>query len=52
MDEALIYLRAALEIDRETGLWQGVLEVRVRWLSHHLHAEVNIAVNPGSSIEE
>ena len=29
-----------------------VTEVRVRWLGHHLHAEVNIAVNPESSIEE
>jgi cation diffusion facilitator family transporter len=34
---------------------QGVLdvtEVRVRWLGHHLHAEVNIAVDPELSVEE
>ena len=30
---------------------QNVSEVRVRWLGHRLHAEVNIAVNPELSIE-
>ena len=31
---------------------QNVSEVRIRWLGHRLHAEVNIAVNPKLSIEE
>lgn len=30
---------------------QNVSEVRVRWLGHRLHAEVNIAVNPELSVE-
>ncbi len=30
---------------------QNVSEVRVRWLGHRLHAEVNIAVKPELSIE-
>ncbi len=29
-----------------------VTEVRVRWLGHRLHAELNIAVNPELSVEE
>ena len=31
---------------------QGVTEVRVRWLGHRLHAELNIAVNPDLSVEK
>ncbi|MEN4006099.1 MAG: cation diffusion facilitator family transporter [Methanobacteriaceae archaeon] len=31
---------------------QDVGEVRVRWLGHRLHAEVNIAVDPKLSVEE
>lgn len=31
---------------------QQVSEVRVRWLGHRLHAEVNIAVGPSLSVEE
>jgi cation diffusion facilitator family transporter len=31
---------------------QDVAEVRVRWLGHRLHAEVNIAVSPELSVEE
>ncbi|MHB9071930.1 MAG: cation diffusion facilitator family transporter [Desulfobaccales bacterium] len=31
---------------------QDVAEVRVRWLGHRLHAEVNIAVNPQLSVEK
>lgn len=31
---------------------QDVTEVRVRWLGHRLHAEVNIAVNPELSVEK
>ncbi len=31
---------------------QDVSEVRVRWLGHRLHAEVNIAINPELSVEE
>jgi cation diffusion facilitator family transporter len=30
---------------------RDVSEVRVRWLGHRLHAEVNIAVDPGLSVE-
>lgn len=30
---------------------QEVTEVRVRWLGHRLHAEVNLAVNPHLSVE-
>lgn len=31
---------------------QDITEVRVRWLGHRLHAEVNIAVSPGLSVEK
>lgn len=31
---------------------QNASEVRIRWLGHRLHAEVNIAVNPKLSVEE
>lgn len=31
---------------------QDVSEVRVRWLGHRLHAEVNIAMSPEISVEE
>jgi cation diffusion facilitator family transporter len=31
---------------------RGVTEVRVRWLGHRLHAEVNVAVGPELSVEE
>ncbi len=31
---------------------QNVAEVRVRWLGHRLHAEVNIAVGPELSVEK
>lgn len=31
---------------------QDVSEVRIRWLGHRLHAEVNIAVSPELSVEE
>lgn len=30
----------------------GVTEVRVRWLGHRLHAEVNVAVSPELSVKE
>jgi len=30
---------------------EGISEVRVRWLGHRLHAELNVAVNPGASVE-
>jgi cation diffusion facilitator family transporter len=30
---------------------QDITEVRVRWLGHRLHAELNIAVNPECSVE-
>ncbi|MDY7032003.1 MAG: cation diffusion facilitator family transporter [Thermodesulfobacteriota bacterium] len=30
---------------------EDVTEVRVRWLGHRLHGEVNIAVSPGLSVE-
>jgi len=29
---------------------QGISEVRVRWLGHRLHAEVNVAVDPSLSV--
>jgi cation diffusion facilitator family transporter len=29
---------------------RGVTDVRVRWLGHRLHAEVNLAVEPGTSV--
>ena len=31
---------------------EDVTEVRVRWLGHRLHGEVNIAVSPGLSVEK
>ena len=31
---------------------QGVSEIRVRWLGHRLHAEVNVAVDARLSVEE
>ncbi|MGB9578212.1 MAG: cation diffusion facilitator family transporter [Halothiobacillaceae bacterium] len=31
---------------------EGVTEVRVRWSGHRLHAEVNVAVEPGLSVRE
>lgn len=31
---------------------QDVTEVRVRWLGHRLHAEINLAVTPELSVEE
>lgn len=31
---------------------QDVSEVRIRWLGHRLHAEINIAVSPELSVEE
>jgi cation diffusion facilitator family transporter len=39
---------AALEVD---GV-KDVSEVRARWLGHRLHAEVNVAVDPGLSVAE
>ena len=33
-------------VDHTPGV-QNITEVRVRWLGHRLHAELNIAVNPG-----
>lgn len=43
------------EIIQEAGHVEGVrdvTEVRVRWLGHRLHAEVNLAVDPELSVEE
>jgi cation diffusion facilitator family transporter len=43
------------EIKHAVGHTQGVqdvTEVRVRWLGHRLHAEVNIAVSPELSVEK
>ncbi|MBI5043739.1 MAG: cation transporter [Nitrospirae bacterium] len=43
------------EIKHAVNHTQGVCnvsEVRVRWLGHRLHAEVNIAVSPELSVEE
>jgi cation diffusion facilitator family transporter len=37
-------------IDHTEGV-KGVSEVRVRWLGHRLHAEVNITVGSGLSVE-
>ena len=42
------------EINHTAGHVQGVGdvgEVRVRWLGHRLHAELNVAVNPALSVE-
>jgi len=30
---------------------RDISEVRVRWLGHRLHAELNVAVDPGLSVE-
>ncbi|AKB27019.1 Cobalt-zinc-cadmium resistance protein [Methanosarcina siciliae T4/M] len=43
------------EIRYEIGCVEGVKgikEIRVRWIGHRLHAEVNIAVDAGLSVEE
>jgi cation diffusion facilitator family transporter len=40
------------ELARGTPGVLGVSEVRVRWLGHRLHAEVNLAVGPRLSVEE
>lgn len=43
------------EISHAVNHARGVIdvtEVRIRWVGHHLHAEVNIAVDPESSVEE
>ena len=43
------------QIERTVGQSQGVRdvgEVRVRWLGHRLHAEVNLAVDPGLSVAD
>jgi cation diffusion facilitator family transporter len=43
------------EIKQAVNHTQGVYdvtEIRVRWLGHRLHAEVNIAVNPEHSVEK
>ncbi|HJQ25276.1 MAG TPA: cation diffusion facilitator family transporter [Blastocatellia bacterium] len=37
---------------RHTPRVEDVTDVRVRWLGHRLHAELNIAVNPSLSVEE
>ncbi len=37
---------------RETPGVREVGEVRVRWLGHRLHAEVNLSVGPGLSVRE
>ena len=37
---------------KHTSGVQDVSEVRVRWLGHRLHAEVNIAVSPELSVEK
>ena len=39
------------EASKETPGVRDVSEVRVRWLGHRLHAEVNIAVDPNLSVE-
>jgi cation diffusion facilitator family transporter len=31
---------------------QDITEIRVRWIGHRLHAEVNIAVNPALTVEQ
>ncbi|MEW6207256.1 MAG: cation diffusion facilitator family transporter [Acidobacteriota bacterium] len=43
------------EIRQETGHIrevEDVTEIRVRWLGHRLHTELNIAVSPAFSVEE
>lgn len=37
---------------KETPQVEEVTEVRVRWLGHNLHAELNLAVNPQLSVAE
>ena len=37
---------------RQTAGVRDVGEVRVRWLGHRLHADVNLAVDPGLSVAE
>jgi divalent metal cation (Fe/Co/Zn/Cd) transporter len=37
---------------REVVGVEEVSEVRARWLGHRLHAEVNVAVDPGLSVAE
>ena len=37
---------------REVAGVEEVSEVRARWLGHRLHAEVNVAVDPGLSVAE
>lgn len=38
-------------IDHTPGV-RDITEVRVRWLGHRLHAELNIAVNPECTVEQ
>lgn len=38
-------------VDHIEGV-QDITEIRVRWLGHRLHAELNIAVNPECSVEQ
>ena len=38
-------------VNHTTGV-QDITEVRVRWLGHRLHAELNIAVKPSLSVEK
>jgi cation diffusion facilitator family transporter len=40
--------QSAMSVDRV----QEVTEVRVRWIGHRMHAELNVAVNPDISVEE
>ncbi len=40
------------EVSRHTEGVKDVTEVRVRWIGHRLHAEVNVAVNPDLTVEE
>jgi divalent metal cation (Fe/Co/Zn/Cd) transporter len=47
--EVIHEIRQALKDVQEV---HNVTDVRVRWLGHRLHAEVNLAVNPGLSIAE
>jgi cation diffusion facilitator family transporter len=45
IDEIIHTVRHAPQVE-------DVTDVRVRWLGHRLHAELNIAVNPSLSVEE
>jgi divalent metal cation (Fe/Co/Zn/Cd) transporter len=38
-------------VNQTTGV-QDLTEVRVRWLGHRLHTELNVAVNPNLSVEK